>query len=84
MLDLAVEATSLVENFQGVFRIKLAVVKSNLMGPQQHDPGRLRNAQMILIKLDLCRVNLPDIVHRVPCCQESDGQYGQEYHDKIG
>jgi hypothetical protein len=39
MIDITVEATSLVTTLQGIFRINLAVVENNLMGPQQHDPG---------------------------------------------
>jgi hypothetical protein len=39
MIDISVEATSLMANLQGIFRINLAVVENHLMGPQQHDPG---------------------------------------------
>ena len=38
---------------------------------------------MRLIELYLANMNFLNIVHRVGCCEESDGQYGQEYHDEI-
>ena len=39
MINLSVEATSMLMDLQGVYRINLAVTENNLMGPQQHDPG---------------------------------------------
>ncbi len=39
MIDVSVELTSVVADLPGTYRINLAVVENNLMGPQQHDPG---------------------------------------------